>query len=100
MNVTGYSRVVSKEMKYRDWEREIAKIKAVPYPMDVDIAAGDVERFAAAIDRQIGFNRREPADGAASICGVPIRHSDLLPANMACLMVNGQVMQLIKFDAP
>jgi hypothetical protein len=68
---------------FKDWASEIAKIKAVPYPMNVDVVAGDVKLFAEAIDREVGLHVPDRDEKTLSLCGIPIRKSDLLPANMA-----------------
>jgi hypothetical protein len=81
-----------------EWVSEIEKIKAIPYPMQVDISAGDIGRFAAAIDIEVGFNEPSRDLSALTFGGIPVRKSDLLPANMAAMLVNGQLVQLYKFD--
>lgn len=76
--------------------------KPHPVPLKAEVAAGNVDLFMRALEREIGRSLADAGDGRtvslASFAGLPVVKNDLLPPNMAAISVNGEVVQIIRFD--
>lgn len=72
--------------------------------MKVEVLCGDIRSFLERLHREVGIIPSESLRGDAAVdpkpvfAGVPVVENDLLPSNMAVVKLNGEVVQVIRFD--
>lgn len=84
---------------FADMAREVSHIAGTEYP-DVKINVGDMTTFFAALDRAVGpIKDADPSQmiASAEFCGIKVIENDLLPRNMAAIIQDGAVINLIRF---
>lgn len=75
---------------------------APPAKFDVLVKVGSVDLFVSKLDAEVGRSTAAK-DGfsdisSLSLRGVPVVEDDILPPNMAVVFVNGEVVQIIRFE--
>lgn len=82
----------------------IARAKHHLRPMTAEVLCGDINRFIDRLNREVGLTPANSTwgdvagDPKATFAGVPVVVSDLLPSNMAVVKLNGEVVQIIRFE--
>jgi hypothetical protein len=78
-----------------DLQREISGLLSHRAPK-VEIRTGSAEGLAREFERQFEMKSVE-GTSAAMFAGVPVIEDDLVPSNMAVVVSNGQIINMLKF---
>ena len=68
-------------------------------PIDkAEIKVGSITKFAVWTERELGALRKLDTPSPSAFAGVSVVESEIVPDNMAVLLVNDEVQAIIKLD--
>lgn len=77
----------------------VREINGLQRPASVDVRVGSSSLFLQAIEKRVNLVKDASLQGATNtFCGVPIVEDSRVPENMAIIVQDNEIVQIIRFD--